>query len=786
MGAEPRDANGFTAVDLQLMAFIREDERRKKLAVSPKLELARNFPGNIIGAKGGRSAGAKTTGIISLNVQESHREYHRVVGLRETYVSLEESMYQAVREAVDYLEYPGWRFPMSQGYAESPVGSKWVFRGMSNLRAARATKGLQGFDRFIADEASDLSGASIDVLLPTVMKVRGSKFFFAFNPNTETDPIFTKVWRPYENDPSALLLDMKPGIIDNPWFNEESQKMSDKLKAEDPELWEHVWGGQPLSQGQRSVLARVGIRAAMEREVEPGNPEEIGIDVARFGDDKTTFFRRRGMKVVEFKEVAKMDTQEVARIGWDMARRDPKVPIKVDDSGVGCITAKTKVLTPTGWVMAPDVKVGMEIYSRDSNGEVTTETVRGVRECPDVRVLSRDGYEFSFSHILPYRTRRDYPEKQTSWENILERSVPYVSTDFRYSSAHVDFELCGHTIEMPNGGTKIVRSPMTINGTDFCSFLGWFLSEGHLDGGTIGITQKKTQNFPEIMRVMSIFGSAVTQKKGAFTISNVTLAGWLRENAYQDGGGFFNIKVPRFVANNSPRNIDAFLDAFVLGDGYRHKGERIYVTSGRWMPDDLMELVMKVGRTASIRVKNRAGSIGKIQGREFTRTVDSFLISEFKTTQDNGTRAVRRSEVITTMEPVYELSLTGPSKLFLTMCPNKRPIWTHNGGVTDKLRDLGANVVPINFGGTPNDKEKYTSVADEMWFTFPIDDAQIPNDDKLMEELGGRQYKYTSKDQRKIEPKDEFKKRMGRSPDRADGLILCFYNPKIVEMAWAF
>jgi len=36
------------------------------------------------------------------------------------------------------------------------------------------------------------------------------------------------------------------------------------------------------------------------------------------------------------------------------------------------------------------------------------------------------------------------------------------------------------------------------------------------------------------------------------------------------------------------------------------------------------------------------------------------------------------------------------------------------GGVTDSLRSLGANAVPVNFGGSPSDKSKYTTVADEM------------------------------------------------------------------------
>jgi len=421
--------------DRILYAIMVEEERRKKEAVSPKMELARNFRGKIIGARGGRSAGAKTTSMVSLNVQQSHRARHRVVCLREIQESLEESLYQSVEECVDRLELPGWRFPRSQGYCESPTGSHWIFRGLKDLRAARNTKGLQGFDRFIMDEAATIIGESLDMVIPLLGKVQGSQLWFAYNPETDSDPIFTKIWLPYQNDPDALLLDMLPEGADNPWWNSDAQKLSDKMRRDDPDLWEHVYGGKPRSQGDKSVLARAAIRAAMDRTVPDGRPIEIGVDVARFGDDSTTVYRRHGMKVSKFEIWAKLDTQETARRVWDIAGRNSEIPIKVDDSGVG-------------------------------------------------------------------------------------------------------------------------------------------------------------------------------------------------------------------------------------------------------------------------------------------------------------------------------------------------------GGVTDKLKDLGANVVPINFGGKPIDEEKYTSVADEMWFSFGeiLDQVDIPDDALLMEELGGRQYKYTSKDQRKIESKDDFKKRIGRSPDRADGLLLCFYQ----------
>jgi hypothetical protein len=89
----------------------------------------------------------------------------------------------------------------------------------------------------------------------------------------------------------------------------------------------------------------------------------------------------------------------------------------------------------------------------------------------------------------------------------------------------------------------------------------------------------------------------------------------------------------------------------------------------------------------------------------------------------------------------------------------------------------------VNFGGSPGDKTKYTSVADEMWFEFPVKEAQIPDSPELMRQLSGRQYNYDKKDRKIIESKDEYKKRLGRSPDDADALILCYYNKKNISIS---
>lgn len=109
------------------------------------------------------------------------------------------------------------------------------------------------------------------------------------------------------------------------------------------------------------------------------------------------------------------------------------------------------------------------------------------------------------------------------------------------------------------------------------------------------------------------------------------------------------------------------------------------------------------------------------------------------------------------------------------------------GGVTDRLNALGADVVPVNFGGKPTNKKKYPDIISEMWFNLAgmIGTVGLQHDTELLAELSSRHYKYTADEKRKVESKEDYKSRTGRhSPDFADATILCFFNKANVDFAF--
>lgn len=100
------------------------------------------------------------------------------------------------------------------------------------------------------------------------------------------------------------------------------------------------------------------------------------------------------------------------------------------------------------------------------------------------------------------------------------------------------------------------------------------------------------------------------------------------------------------------------------------------------------------------------------------------------------------------------------------------------GGVTDICRENNLPTRGLNFGEKARESEKFFNLKAEIFWNlaqeFRNGTISIPNDPILISQLTSIKFSYTSKEQIKIEGKDEMKKRGLKSPDRADALVICY------------
>ena len=107
-------------------------------------------------------------------------------------------------------------------------------------------------------------------------------------------------------------------------------------------------------------------------------------------------------------------------------------------------------------------------------------------------------------------------------------------------------------------------------------------------------------------------------------------------------------------------------------------------------------------------------------------------------------------------------------------------------GVVDRLREQGEKVVAVNFGAgtkrtdTSGEVEMLNVRAAAWWgmreLLEPPSYVMLPPDDELTGDLVAPRYGYTSSGKLKVESKIDIRKRLGRSPDVGDAVVLAFWK----------
>jgi len=100
------------------------------------------------------------------------------------------------------------------------------------------------------------------------------------------------------------------------------------------------------------------------------------------------------------------------------------------------------------------------------------------------------------------------------------------------------------------------------------------------------------------------------------------------------------------------------------------------------------------------------------------------------------------------------------------------------GGVTDRLHEQDFSVIPVNFGERASDPSRFANIKAELhWIVrerLEAGDFSLAGEKELANEVTWPRYSFNSRGQIVVEGKDSVKERFGRSPDRADGLMLSF------------
>lgn len=231
-----------------------------------------------------------------------------VACVREVQNSIKDSVYKLLKDRADFYELTDYVF-YEDRVENILTGTRFIFKGLKDQNSQNI-KSLEGVDICWIEEGQSISKNSWDILNPTIRKPN-SEIWISMNREEENDPI----WKAVAAHPDDRTLVVKVNYYDNPHCPEEMKYLAEKCKADNPDDYEHIWLGAPVNQGSTKLIAVKDVMKAFEQKMTSStSPLVVGVDIARFGDDKTVLCFRRGRYCFDLKEYSALDTVALANL----------------------------------------------------------------------------------------------------------------------------------------------------------------------------------------------------------------------------------------------------------------------------------------------------------------------------------------------------------------------------------------------------------------------------------------------------------------------------------------
>jgi len=277
---------------------------------------------------GGR-AGGKSYAFADCLIIKARQDKILVACVREVQNSIKDSVYKLLKDRVEHYGFDDFRF-YEDRIENIITGSTFIFKGLKDQNAQNI-KSLEGVDYCWVEEGQTISKQSWEILNPTIRKPN-SEIWVSMNRDQENDPI----WKAIAAHPDDRTLVVKVNYYDNPHCPEEMKYLAEKCKQENLDDFEHIWLGAPQNQGDTKLIAAKDVRKAQENKIMSStSPLIIGVDIARYGDDKTVLCFRRGRYCYKFMEYSHIDTVELANILTAKIKEDAPARIFLDMGNTG-------------------------------------------------------------------------------------------------------------------------------------------------------------------------------------------------------------------------------------------------------------------------------------------------------------------------------------------------------------------------------------------------------------------------------------------------------------------
>ncbi len=287
------------------------------------------------GALGGGKTGALINEGIQLNLDTPGN-----FGLlmRKTWPSFRDTLLPQLEKFLDERLIADW----NHSY-------KWIlFKNGSRIRYGGIGDKPDDWEKFMSgeygwialDQAEEFTEKEFIMLATRLrLNVPGIRYFFLLSCNPNIGFLKERFIESNRDNhvfipslPTDNVANLPPNYIDNMKEILTPQLIKALLEGD----WEAI--GEP-----DNVYAYLEIQQAAKRQQKPSLPVELGVDVARSGDDESVIALREGLRVRIHSQAKGHDTMKTTGKVWELCQKTvarwgpelPKITIKVDADGLG-------------------------------------------------------------------------------------------------------------------------------------------------------------------------------------------------------------------------------------------------------------------------------------------------------------------------------------------------------------------------------------------------------------------------------------------------------------------
>lgn len=340
----------------------------------------------------------------------------RILCTRELQKSIKDSVHKLLSDLIGEFGFNDYEI-LKDSITNKVTGTEFIFLGL-RLNTIEV-KSLEGIDICWVEEAQAITDNSIDLLTPTIRKP-GSQIIYTFNRVTELDPVYVRYVM--NTPPKTYARKVNYDIAERERWLPDVLKLELEQDRNNASLFAHKWLGEPIGQADMAIISRDSIIDAMKRQVSNEGAWEVGVDVARMGNDRTVFWARKGLKTIDHKILGKLRTTQVCDELEKFVRFEKKlVTLKVDDTGVG--GGVTDEMIKRGYKVIP-INFGGEPNDKDKYPNWISEAWFYMAE-----IMPTIQLPFDSDLLMEFSTRQW--KQDTKGRRAVESKIEYKKRGFR-------------------------------------------------------------------------------------------------------------------------------------------------------------------------------------------------------------------------------------------------------------------------------------------------------------------------------------------------------------------